>query len=120
MQLKEAGQDYLEAILVLSKNLNHVRAIDICSYFGYARATVSLFLKQLKENNFVEIDEKNHITLTLEGRKIAEETYERHLFLTEFFKSIGVNEQVAAQDACKVEHYVSEETFNALKEHFLK
>lgn len=120
MKLKEAGQDYLEAIHILSLKLDYVRAIDICSYFGYARPTVSIFLKQLKENNYIEIDNKNHISLTPEGKQIALETYERHLFLTEFFKSIGVSESVAASDACKVEHYVSPETFEALKKHFSK
>lgn len=118
MKLGESGQDYLESILVLSQELEYVRAIDICSYFGYARATVSIFLKQLKENGFVEIDGKNHITLTREGKAVAEEIYERHRFLTDFFKKIGVPDAIAAADACKIEHHVSAETFEALKTHF--
>lgn len=118
MKLGESAEDYLESILVLSKELEYVRAIDICSYFGYARATVSVFLKQLKENAYVDIDDHNHITLTETGKEIAIKVYERHRFLTKFFVSIGVSEAVAASDACKVEHQVSNETFEALKEHF--
>lgn len=118
MKLGESAEDYLESILILSKELEYVRAIDICSYFGYARATVSVFLKQLKSNDYVEIDDHNHITLTAAGEEIANRIYERHRFLTKFFVSIGVPEAIAATDACKVEHQVSNETFSALKEHF--
>lgn len=118
MKLGESAEDYLESILTLSKKLDYVRAIDICSYFGYARATVSIFLKQLKQNNYIRIDEKNHITLTELGEEIASRTYERHLFLTKFFVSLGVPETIAASDACRVEHYVSAETFQAMKDHF--
>lgn len=118
MKIGEPAEDYLEAILVLSKELDFVRAIDVCSYFGYARATVSVFMKQLRENNLVNIDDHNHITLTPEGESIALRVYERHLFLTKFFTSIGVPASIAAADACRVEHDVSNETFAALKEHF--
>lgn len=115
MKIGESAQDYLESILILSNKLEYVRAIDICSYFGYARATVSISLKHLKESNLVNIDGNNHITLTKEGREIAESTYERHCFLTEFFKSLGIPEEIAALDACRIEHYVSETTFEAMK-----
>lgn len=118
MKLGESTEDYLEAILILSQKIDCVRAIDICSYFGYARATVSISLKQLKEKNYVVVDEKKHITLTQTGESIAKEVYERHRFLTKFFISLGVNETIATSDACKVEHYVSTDTFKALKEHF--
>lgn len=118
MKIGEPAEDYLEAILVLSKELDFVRAIDVCSYFGYARATVSVFMKQLRENNLVNIDNHNHITLTPEGETIALRVYERHRFLTKFFTSIGVPDSIAAADACRVEHDVSNETFAALKEHF--
>lgn len=118
MKIKESGQDYLEAILILSHKQEIVRAIDICSYFGYARATVSVSLKHLKEEGFVDIGEHNHVFLTPKGKKEAEEVYERHQFLTRFFEDIGVSHEVAAKDACRVEHYVSKETFDALKEHF--
>ena len=118
MKIQESAQDYLESILILSKTREHVRATDICRYFGYARATVSVFLKQLKEHGLVEIDSQKNISLSGEGLSIAEEMYERHLFLTNFFKSIGVPGDIAAKDACRVEHYVSKETFEAMKEHF--
>ena len=118
MKIQESAQDYLEAILILSQEKEYVRAADICSYFGYARATVSVYLKQLKENNYVEVDEKNHITLTEAGREIADEMYDRHTVLTKIFEHIGVPEEVAIEDACRVEHYISATTFRALKEHF--
>ena len=117
MKIQESAQDYLESILILSKH-GDVRATDICNYFGYARATVSVFIKQLRENGYVEVDSNNHITLTESGLAIAESMYERHQFLTDLFIKIGVPEDIAAADACRVEHYVSEETFKAMKAHF--
>ncbi len=118
MKMQESAQDYLESILILSKEKEFVRATDICNYFGYARATVSVFMKQLKEHGYVNIDSSNHITLTEEGQKIAESMFERHQFLSELFMKIGVPADIAAKDACRVEHYVSDVTFAAMKEHF--
>ena len=118
MKIQESAQDYLEAILILSKKQEYVRATDICGYFGYARATVSVFVKQLKENGYVTVSEHNHIRLTNEGLAIAEEMYERHTFLSDLFIKLGVPEEIAKEDACRVEHYVSKETFEALKKHF--
>ena len=118
MKMQESAQDYLESILVLSQEKEHVRATDICNYFGYARATVSVFLKQLKEHGYVAIGDHNYITLTDEGRAIAEDMYERHQFLSDLFIKIGVPEETAKKDACRVEHYVSKETFDAMKAHF--
>ena len=118
MKIQESAQDYLESILILSQKQSHVRATDICNYFGYARATVSVFLKQLKENGYVTVSEHNHIYLTETGKEIAEEMYERHEFLSDLFMRIGVPEEIAKKDACRVEHYVSKETFQAMKDHF--
>ena len=118
MKIQESAQDYLETILILSQGGKAVRATDICHYFGYARATVSVFLKQLRENGYVEVDGQKNITLTASGEEIAREMYDRHQFLTSFFESIGVPADIAAKDACRVEHYVSPETFLAMKEHF--
>ena len=115
MKMQESAQDYLESILILSKKHDVVRATDVCNYFGYARATVSVFMKQLKEHGYVDIDDRNHITLTPEGLAIAEEMYERHEFLSALFLKLGVSEDVALKDACRVEHYVSNETFQAIK-----
>ena len=118
MKIQESAQDYLEAILILAKQQEYVRATDICGYFGYSRATVSVFVKQLKENGYVTVSEHNHIRLTNEGLAIAEEMYERHTFLSDLFIKLGVPEEIAKEDACRVEHYVSKETFEALKKHF--
>ncbi|MDY5704740.1 MAG: metal-dependent transcriptional regulator [Lachnospiraceae bacterium] len=118
MKIQESAQDYLEAILILSREQEHVRAKDVCEYFGYARATVSVFLKQLRENGYVTVDEHNHIELTDEGKKIAEEMIDRHETLTEIFKKIGVDSEIAVKDACRVEHYISATAFRALKDYF--
>ena len=120
MKIQESAQDYLEAILILSQDHEYVRATDICNYFGYARATVSVFMKQLKENNYINVDEHNHITLTEAGKEIADEMYDRHTALTQIFMELGVPDEVAKEDACRVEHYISATTFRALKEHFRK
>lgn len=118
MEIRESGQDYLEAILILSQEKSDVRAADLCGYFGYSRPTVSIMLKHLKEAGFVIVDEKNHIKLTASGLTEAEAVYDRHKFLTNFFIDIGVSADVATRDACRLEHYVSSETFEALKNHF--
>ncbi len=118
MKMQESAQDYLESILILSKEHEYVRATDICNYFGYARPTVSVFLKQLKSNGYVDIDGKNHISLTPEGLVIAEDMYERHEFLSKLFIRLGVPEDIATKDACRIEHYVSKETFEAIKKHY--
>ena len=118
MKVQEAAQDYLEAILVLSTEKDFVRAVDLCKYFGYSRPTVSVYIKQLKENNYIEINEKNHITLTKSGYSIAKDMYDRHLFLSKFFRSIGVPKEIALKDACRVEHYISAETYQALRNKF--
>ncbi len=118
MKMQESAQDYLESILILSQKQDYVRATDICAYFGYARATVSVFMKQLRENGYVSMDEHKHISLTEAGRQVAVEMYERHKFLSAFFESIGVPEKIAVRDACRMEHYISADTFKALKEHF--
>lgn len=118
MKIQESAQDYLEAILILSNQQERVRATDICNYFGYARATVSVFMKQLKENAYIEIDSNKTITLTDKGREIAEDMYERHTTLTQIFEKIGIPADVAAKDACRVEHYISATTFRALQEYF--
>ena len=120
MKIQESAQDYLESILILSKRQEYVRATDICTYFGYARATVSVFIKQLKENKYITVDDHNHISLTKKGLDIAEEMLERHQVMTDIFREIGVSEDIAIKDACRVEHYLSSETYQALKKHFKK
>ena len=120
MAITEAVENYLETILILSHKQPDVHAIDICSYLGYSRPTVSSVLKKMKEDGLVLVDGDNHITLTPEGRTVAERIYDRHTTLTEFFIRLGVNRDTAAEDACKVEHDLSDETFRLLKEHCTK
>ena len=120
MAVTEAVENYLETILILSHKQPDVHAIDICSYLGYSRPTVSIVLKKMKDDGLVNVDQDNHITLTDSGKEIAEMIYERHELLSEFFAYIGVERDTAVEDACKVEHDISEQTFLCLKEHFEK
>lgn len=115
MQLFESGEDYLERILVLSERNGQVRSIDIATDMGFSKPSVSIAMKKLKENGFITIDENGFISLTVEGQKVASRIYERHQVLTELFVSLGVDEEIAKKDACKIEHDLSEETFEAIK-----
>lgn len=120
MAITEAVENYLETILILSKAQPDVHAIDICSYLGYSRPTVSIILKKLKEDGLVNVDHDNHITLTEAGKLVAEKIYDRHNVLSEFFMYLGVSKDVANEDACKIEHDLSDETYALLKAHFLR
>lgn len=120
MAVTEAVENYLETILILSKAQPDVHAIDICSYLGYSRPTVSIILKKMKDEELVNVNSDNHITLTEKGREIAEKIYERHNVLSAFFIHLGVKKDQALEDACKIEHDLSPETFRLLKEHYLK
>lgn len=113
--MQESGQMYLETILVLSKRSPYVRAIDISEFMGFSKPSVSRALGILKKGGYVVVDNGGAVELTESGRKIAEEIYERHTVLTEVLVDLGVSEKTAAEDACRVEHYISEETFNAIK-----
>lgn len=120
MAITEAVENYLETILILSKKQPEVHAIDICSYLGYSRPTVSIVLRKMKEQGLVKVDNSNHITLTEHGKSVAERIYDRHTVLTDFFIFLGVERDKAAEDACKIEHDISDETFYLLKAHFTK
>ncbi|MDD6097825.1 MAG: metal-dependent transcriptional regulator [Oscillospiraceae bacterium] len=115
MAITEAVENYLETILILSKDQPNLHAIDICSYLGYSRPTVSIILKKMKDDGLVTVDDDNHITLTETGKAVAEQIYERHKLLSELLIHIGVSKETALKDACKIEHDISEETFEALK-----
>ncbi len=115
MSLLESGENYLETILRLSKLQKEIHAIDIVNHLGFSKPSVSIMLKKLKEDNYLIIDENSHIFLTQKGKDIAEKIYDRHKTLTELFEKIGVNPKSAEDDACKIEHDLSDETFNALK-----
>lgn len=117
MNLQESGEMYLETILILSKKNPNVRAIDIGEYMGYSKPSVSRAMSILKSGGYVSVDPVGHITLTDSGLEIAEKIYERHTMLTKFLKRLGVDEKTAAEDACKIEHVISDESFEAIKKH---
>lgn len=108
---------YLETIYVLSKKSSAVRSVDIAEYMNYTRASVSRGVSLLKDSGHVTMDKDGYLTLTESGRGIAEKIYERHTMLTEFLVRLGVSQDTAAEDACKIEHDISDETFEALKRH---
>ena len=115
MQLQESGQMYLETILILSKKSNSVRSIDISEYMSFSKPSVSRAVNLLKDGGYILISKEGYITLTALGREIAEKIYERHTILTKCLIALGVSEETAAEDACKIEHDISEESFIALK-----
>ena len=117
MAVSEAIENYLETIYILSQQQNEVHAIDICSYLSYSRPTVSIVLRQMRENGLVTVNEENHIFLTEEGLKIATHMFERHELLTSMLMMLGVSRETALHDACKIEHDLSEETFEAIRRH---
>ncbi len=110
---------YLETIYLLSLRSPNVRAIDVSRHMGYSKPSVSRAIGLLKDEGYVEVDENGYLMLTGEGLKIAKKTYERHIMLSEFFISLGVDKDIAKEDACRIEHVISDETFEALKKHFL-
>jgi len=118
MNSQESAEMYLETILILEKKNGTVRAIDIAHHMHFARPTVSQQIKRLAADGYLELDPNKRISLTPKGKRIAEETYNRHNSLAEIFIWLGVNEQTAFEDACRIEHYISTETFNALRRHY--
>ncbi|MDD6279649.1 MAG: metal-dependent transcriptional regulator [Ruminococcus sp.] len=120
MAITEAVENYLETILILSEKQSDIHAIDICSYLGYSRPTVSIVLKKMKDDGLVSVDGDNHITLTGAGRDVAERIYERHMVISELLMRLGVSRETAVTDACKIEHDLSDETFESLKKHYYK
>ena len=115
MSLQESGEMYLETILVLSKENPHVRSIDVCEHMGFSKPSVSRAIGLLKSGGYVNVDENGYLTLTHEGRVVAEKVYDRHEILTSFFVSLGVSEKTASEDACSIEHRISDESFEAIK-----
>ena len=111
---------YLETILILTQENKNVRAIDVCEYMGFSKPSVSRALGLLKGGGYISVDEDGYITLTDEGRYVADKMYDRHKILTDFLISLGVTEEVATADACKIEHHISDESFDALKKFLSK
>lgn len=117
MQLQESGEMYLETILILSKKMKNVRSIDVCEYMGFSKPSVSRAMSILRSGGYVEMDAAGYLTLTESGLDVARRTYERHETLTALFESLGVSKETAEEDACRIEHCISDETFEALKKH---
>ena len=119
MKIQESAENYLETILMLKKKLGVVRSIDIATELSISKPSVSVAMKNLRTNGYIEVDTEGHITLLEKGSQIAEKMYERHVMLTEWLTTLGVSPDVAAEDACRIEHVISEETFDKLKAHAL-
>lgn len=115
MKIYESAEDYLERILMLKKENGKVISLDIAVSMNYSKASVSRAIKNLKENNYITVNSKGEIELTPAGLKIAEGMYTRHTILFDFFVSLGVDSETAKKDACKVEHGLSDETFEAIR-----
>lgn len=117
MKIQESAENYLETILVLSQRHPQVRSIDIATELGFSKPSVSVAMKNLRENGYVTVNEHGHISLTANGLQIAETIYERHTLLSSWLEFLGVDSKVAAQDACRIEHVISPESFQAIKTH---
>lgn len=120
MKIQESAENYLETVLVLSKRNPEVRSIDVATELGFSKPSVSVAMKNLRENGYVVINKEGHIFLTDAGREIAEMIYERHTLLSTWLISLGVSPETAAEDACRMEHVISKESFSAIKEHVKK
>ena len=119
MALHESGQMYLEAIHVLLQKNRIIRAIDIGAYLGYTKPSVSRALGILKKNGYIYVSDEGYVSLSPSGKSVAEQLYERHTVLTKMLVSLGVDEKAAADDACRIEHVISDDSFSAIKKHLL-
>jgi len=117
MEIHESSENYLETILMLSGDGNPIRSIDIVNHLDYAKPSVSVAMKKLRSNGYIRMDADGYITLTENGRRIAESMYERHTLISDWLIFIGVDREIAVSDACRMEHVISEETFEAIKKH---
>lgn len=117
MKIQESAENYLETIFVLGREKPYVRSIDIANELGFSKPSVSVAMKNLKNNGFILVDENGHITLTESGRTIAETIYERHTTLSGWLMKLGVDRETASADACRIEHVISAESFAAIKAH---
>lgn len=120
MHIQESGEMYLETIYVLSKKMNTVRSIDVCEYMGYSKPSVSRAVGLLKNGGFITVGNDGYLTLTEAGLEIAEKMYERHTILTDLLIRLGVDPDTATEDACKIEHSISDASFEAIKQHISK
>ena len=120
MAIQESGEMYLESIYVLSQKSSAVRSIDVGEYMGYSKPSVSRAMGLLKKGEYIVIDRDGHITLTEKGLTVAQKIYERHSVLTELLIRLGVDREIASEDACKIEHAISDESFRAIQAHLEK
>jgi len=117
MKIQESAENYLESILILGQRNGTVRSIDVANELGFSKPSVSIAMKNLRENGYITVDESGLISLTDKGRDIAETIYERHTLLSDWLIRLGVDEKTAVQDACRMEHVISAESFAAIKRH---
>jgi Mn-dependent DtxR family transcriptional regulator len=118
MRIHHSKEDYLEAILVLGEKKPYIRSIDVAEFFGYSKPSISRAVTLLQEDGFIELDENKHIRLTEQGQSIAAKVYEKHTFFRELLEQAGVDRETAAADACRIEHAISNESFDKLKTAF--
>lgn len=118
MPLRESGQMYLEAIYVLSQKNENIRAIDVGAYLGYSKPSVSRAVGILKRHDYIVVDDDGFIVMTQKGKDSAEKLYERHTVLTKMLMALGVDEKTATEDACRMEHVISDQSFDAIKKHY--
>ena len=119
LQIHESAENYLETILILHNRLGMVRSIDIATELGFSKPSVSVFMKNLRENGYILVDKDGYITLTDTGRAIADNIYERHQMIAEILMALGVDEETAYRDSCKIEHDISDKSFECMKQHYL-
>lgn len=117
MNIHESAEDYLESILILSRRMPHVRSVDVAHELGYSKPSVSVAMKNLRQGGYVVMDEDGYLLLTESGRAIAEKIYERHTLFSTVLTKLGVDPKIAAEDACRIEHAISQETFDAIKKY---
>ena len=117
MKIQESAENYLETILMLAREKPYVRSIDIANELGFSKPSVSVAMKNLRQNGYVQMDDQGHITLTPSGQAIADTMYERHTLLSNWLIYLGVDPRTAAEDACRMEHIISKESFEASKNH---
>lgn len=120
MKIQESAENYLETILILRQRIGDVRSVDIANELGYSKPSISIAMRNLRENNYISVDKNGFITLLPPGQEIAERMYERHTFLTHCLTSLGVAPEIAAEDACRIEHVISAESFEAIKAYVKK
>jgi len=120
MKIQESAENYLEAILIIKKKKGSVRSIDVAHNLGFSKPSISYAMKQFRENGYIVIDDAGNISLTEKGLEIAERIYQRHQLLTRILLALGVSEEIAKEDACKIEHHLSDESFDKLLEYVEK